>query len=154
MAAILLLGIASGLPYALMDDAFRGWMTKAQLDLRTIGWFSLISLPYSLKFLWSPFLDRFVPPRLGRRRGWMVIGQLGLVVTIAILALQMAAIARGPSPTPASVLQLVALIALGITFLSATKTSPLMPTALTCWRSGKWGLGQPPTCWATGSPFC
>jgi PAT family beta-lactamase induction signal transducer AmpG len=95
MAAILLLGIASGLPYALMDDAFRGWMTKAQLDLRTIGWFSLISLPYSLKFLWSPFLDRFVPPRLGRRRGWMVIGQLGLVVTIAILALQMAAIGPG-----------------------------------------------------------
>ncbi|MBD1876095.1 AmpG family muropeptide MFS transporter [Nodosilinea sp. FACHB-131] len=121
MAAILLLGIASGLPYALMDDAFRGWMTKAQLDLRTIGWFSLISLPYSLKFLWSPFLDRFVPPRLGRRRGWMVIGQLGLVVTIAILALQMAAIAADPSPTPASVLQLVALIALGITFLSATQ---------------------------------
>ncbi|MBD2232428.1 AmpG family muropeptide MFS transporter [Phormidium tenue] len=121
MAAILLLGIASGLPYALMDDAFRGWMTKAQLDLRIIGWFSLISLPYSLKFLWSPFLDRFVPPRLGRRRGWMVIGQLGLVVGIAILALQMAAIATGPSPTPASVLQLVALIALGITFLSATQ---------------------------------
>lgn len=121
MAAILLLGIASGLPYALMDDAFRGWMTKAQLDLRTIGWFSLISLPYSLKFLWSPFLDRFVPPHLGRRRGWMVIGQLGLVVAIALLALQMAAIAAGPSPTPASVLQLVALIALVITFLSATQ---------------------------------
>lgn len=121
MAAILLLGIASGLPYALMDDAFRGWMTKAQLDLRTIGWFSLISLPYSLKFLWAPFLDRFVPPRLGRRRGWMVIGQLGLMVTIALLALQMAAIAAGPTPTPASVLQIVALIALGITFLSATQ---------------------------------
>jgi PAT family beta-lactamase induction signal transducer AmpG len=121
MAAILLLGIASGLPYALMDDAFRGWMTKAQLDLRTIGWFSLISLPYSLKFLWAPFLDRFVPPRLGRRRGWMVIGQMGLMVTIALLALQMAAIAAGPTPTPASVLQIVALIALGITFLSATQ---------------------------------
>jgi len=47
IAAILLLGIASGLPYALMDDAFRGWMTKAQLNLRTIGWFSLIIFPYS-----------------------------------------------------------------------------------------------------------
>jgi MFS transporter, PAT family, beta-lactamase induction signal transducer AmpG len=121
MAAILLLGVASGLPYALMDDAFRGWMTKAQLDLRTIGWFSLVSLPYSLKFLWSPFLDRFAPPRLGRRRGWIVIGQLGLMVAIASLAVQMSAIAQGPSPTPASVLQLVALIALVITFLSATQ---------------------------------
>ncbi len=121
MAAILLLGVASGLPYALMDDAFRGWMTKAQLDLRTIGWFSLVSLPYSLKFLWSPFLDRFAPPRLGRRRGWIVIGQLGLMVAIAALAVQMSAIAQGPSPTPASVLQLVALIALVITFLSATQ---------------------------------
>jgi PAT family beta-lactamase induction signal transducer AmpG len=96
MAAILLLGIASGLPYALMDNAFRGWMTKAQLDLRTIGWFSLISLPYSPKFLWSPLLDRFVLSRLGRRQGWMVLGQLGLVATIALLALQMVAIAAGP----------------------------------------------------------
>jgi PAT family beta-lactamase induction signal transducer AmpG len=121
MAAILLLGVASGLPYALMDDAFRGWMTKAQLDLRTIGWFSLVSLPYSLKFLWSPFLDRFAPPHLGRRRGWIVIGQLGLMVAIASLAVQMLAIAQGPSPTPALVLQGVALIALVITFLSATQ---------------------------------
>jgi len=121
MAAILLLGVASGLPYALMDDAFRGWMTKAQLDLRTIGWFSLVSLPYSLKFLWSPFLDRFAPPHLGRRRGWIVIGQLGLMVAIASLAVQMSAIAQGPSPTPALVLQGVALIALVITFLSATQ---------------------------------
>ena len=121
MAAILLLGVASGLPYALMDDAFRGWMTKAQLDLRTIGWFSLVSLPYSLKFLWSPFLDRFAPPHLGRRRGWIVIGQLGLMVALASLAVQMSAIAQGPSPTPALVLQGVALIALVITFLSATQ---------------------------------
>ena len=121
MAAILLLGVASGLPYALMDDAFRGWMTKAQLDLRTIGWFSLVSLPYSLKFLWSPFLDRFAPPHLGRRRGWIVIGQLGLMVAIASLAVQMSAIAQGPSPTPTLVLQGVALIALVITFLSATQ---------------------------------
>ena len=121
MAAILLLGVASGLPYALMDDAFRGWMTKAQLDLRTIGWFSLVSLPYSLKFLWSPFLDRFAPPHLGRRRGWIVIGQLGLMVALASLAVQMSAIAQGPSPTPTLVLQGVALIALVITFLSATQ---------------------------------
>ncbi len=62
MVAILLLGFSSGLPFALTDDAFRAWMTKAQLNLSTIGWFSLVSLPYSLKFLWSPLLDRFVPP--------------------------------------------------------------------------------------------
>jgi MFS transporter, PAT family, beta-lactamase induction signal transducer AmpG len=68
MAAILMLGFLSGLPFALTDDAFRAWMSKANLDLSTIGWFSLVALPYSLKFLWSPVLDRYVPPFLGRRR--------------------------------------------------------------------------------------
>ncbi len=119
MAAILVLGFSSGLPFALMDDAFRGWMTKVQLDLQTIGWFSLISLPYSFKFLWSPFLDRFVPPGLGRRRGWMVVAQVSLVVAIAALASQMV---QFSSPGGGSAgLQLLAFTALGITFLSATQ---------------------------------
>lgn len=119
MAAILVLGFSSGLPFALMDDAFRGWMTKVQLDLQTIGWFSLISLPYSFKFLWSPFLDRFVPPGLGRRRGWMVVAQVSLVATIAALASQMVQFSN-PGAVSAG-LQLLAFTALGITFLSATQ---------------------------------
>lgn len=121
MAAILLLGFASGLPFALTDDAFRGWMTKAQLDLRTIGWFTLVTLPYSLKFLWSPFLDRYIPPFLGRRRGWMVVTQLSLMAIILVLAGQMAAITQRSPDQRGFSLQLLAFTALGLAFLSATQ---------------------------------
>ncbi len=121
MVAILLLGFASGLPFALTDDAFRAWMTKAELDLRTIGWFTWVSLPYSLKFLWSPILDRFVPPFLGRRRGWVVLTQIALMVTIVAIAVQMAAIVNLTPDQRGWSLQLLALTALGLAFLSATQ---------------------------------
>ncbi len=121
MVAILLLGFASGLPFALTDDAFRAWMTKAQLNLSTIGWFSLVSLPYSLKFLWSPFLDRFVPPWLGRRRGWIAIAQVGLIAAIVVIALQMAIFATLDPQQRANNLQWLAVTALVIVFLSATQ---------------------------------
>jgi PAT family beta-lactamase induction signal transducer AmpG len=121
MAAILLLGFSSGLPFALTDDTFRAWMTRAQLDLSTIGWFSLVTLPYSLKFLWSPFLDRFVPPVLGRRRGWMALSQVGLFVVILAIAFQMAMIVNQEASPRSLSLQLLALTALGIAFLSATQ---------------------------------
>ncbi|WP_225938105.1 AmpG family muropeptide MFS transporter [Leptothermofonsia sichuanensis] len=121
MVAILLLGFSSGLPFALTDDSFRAWMTRAQLDLSTIGWFSLVSLPYSLKFLWSPFLDRFIPPVLGRRRGWMAVSQVGLIGAILALALQMALIVNQDGQPRSLSLQLLALTALALAFLSATQ---------------------------------
>lgn len=122
MVAILLLGIFSGLPFALTDDAFRAWMTKTQLDLTTIGWFSLVSLPYSLKFLWSPLLDRFIPPVLGRRRGWMVIAQVGLVLIVLAIALQMALISGSEGGRASDLgLQMLAFTALTLAFLSATQ---------------------------------
>lgn len=121
MVAILVFGFSSGLPFALTDDAFRGWMADAQLDLRTIGWLSLVSLPYSLKFLWSPFLDRFVPPFLGRRRGWMAISQVCLVAGILALSLQIGMISALPASQRLAALQLLAVIALSVTFLSATQ---------------------------------
>lgn len=121
MAAILLLGFASGLPFALTDDAFRAWMTKVGLNLSTIGWLSLVSLPYSLKFIWSPLLDRFVPPFLGRRRGWMVLAQVGLIIGIVAIALQMGVIATLDPQQRSFNLQLLALTALGVALLSATQ---------------------------------
>ncbi len=121
MAAILLLGFASGLPFALTDDAFRAWMTKAQLDLRTIGWFALVSLPYSLKFLWAPILDRYVPPFLGRRRGWIVVTQIGLMAAILAIAIQMAAIVQITPDQRGFSLQLLAFTALILAVLSASQ---------------------------------
>jgi MFS transporter, PAT family, beta-lactamase induction signal transducer AmpG len=121
MAAILMLGFLSGLPFALTDDAFRAWMSKANLDLSTIGWFSLVALPYSLKFLWSPVLDRYVPPFLGRRRGWMLVAQIGLVGAIVVLALQMSVIPGLAGSQRSLWLQALAATAMAIVFLSATQ---------------------------------
>ena len=86
MATLLLLGFSSGLPFALADDAFKAWMTKSGFDVKTIGWLSLVSLPYSLKFLWSPLIDRFRVPLLGRRRGWILATQIALVGVVFALA--------------------------------------------------------------------
>ncbi len=114
MAALLLLGFSSGLPLFLTSRTLQVWMTEENVDLGVIGLFAVVALPYSLKFLWSPLLDRFVPPFMGRRRGWLVITQVGLLLAIAAMALQKPA-------QDVQVLQLLALNALIITFLSATQ---------------------------------
>ncbi len=121
MAALLALGFASGLPYALTDDAFRAWLTSAKFDLSTIGWLGLVSLPYSLKFLWSPLIDRFVPPFLGRRRGWILLTQGGLVLAIVAIALQMFTVDQLDVPSRSSALPILAFTALILAFLSATQ---------------------------------
>jgi PAT family beta-lactamase induction signal transducer AmpG len=111
MAALLLLGFSSGLPLFLASRTLQVWMTEVGVDLGAIGWIGLVSLPYSLKFLWSPVLDRFVPPFMGRRRGWLIITQISLLLAIATMAMQ----------KPATALQLLAINALVITFLGATQ---------------------------------
>ena len=62
LAAILLLGFASGLPLALTGQAMQAWLTVDGVDVATIGFFGLIGVPYSFKFLWAPLMDRFEPP--------------------------------------------------------------------------------------------
>jgi len=111
MAALLLLGFSSGLPLLLTSKTLQAWMTTENVSLTTIGLFSLAALPYSLKFLWSPLLDRFVPPFMGRRRGWLIITQIALIVAIAAMVLQ----------DPQQALQMLAVNALLIAFLSATQ---------------------------------
>lgn len=86
MATVTLLGFSSGLPLALTGGTLQAWMAVAGVDLRTIGVFALAGLPYTLKFIWSPLMDRFIPPWLGRRRGWILIAQLCLVAGIATMA--------------------------------------------------------------------
>ncbi len=90
MAILLFLGFSSGLPLFLTGTGktIQAWMTTAHVSLSTIGWFSLAGLPYSLKFLWAPLLDRYVPPFLGRRRGWLIITQVALLIAIAAMAFQ------------------------------------------------------------------
>lgn len=80
----LLLGFSSGLPLALSGGTLQAWFTASGLSLKTIGLMGLIGLPYTYKFLWAPLLDRYAPPFLGRRRGWMLIFQ-GLIILTLIL---------------------------------------------------------------------
>ena len=85
MTAVLLMSFASGLPYNLTGFTVQAWLASAGLDIRTIGIFSLVGLPYLFKFLWAPLLDRYLPPILGRRRGWILIYQVCLAVAIAVM---------------------------------------------------------------------
>ena len=111
MAALLLLGFSSGLPLYLTSRTLQAWMTVAGVNLTAIGFISLFSLPYSLKFLWAPLIDRFSFPFLGRRKGWLMVTQLALAIAIAAMAFQ----------RPAEALQLVAINAVLIAFLSASQ---------------------------------
>jgi PAT family beta-lactamase induction signal transducer AmpG len=81
------LGFLSGLPLALTAGTLQAWLTVEGLDLKTIGIFTLVGLPYTVKFLWAPLMDRFVPPWLGRRRGWMLLTQVGVAMGLVLMAL-------------------------------------------------------------------
>ncbi|WP_184034775.1 AmpG family muropeptide MFS transporter [Chitinivorax tropicus] len=111
MSIIFLLGFASGLPIALTGQAMQAWLTLDGIDIATIGFLSLVGLPYTFKFLWAPLMDRFEPPFLGRRRGWLVLTQLALAGTLAWMA----------ANPPKADTTLFALIALGVAFLSASQ---------------------------------
>jgi len=86
MAAVLLLGFSSGFPIAFVAGTLQAWLKTYHLNIRLIGMATLLQLPYLLKFLWAPMLDRFSPPVLGRRRGWILIAQACAVVLIAAMS--------------------------------------------------------------------
>jgi MFS transporter, PAT family, beta-lactamase induction signal transducer AmpG len=85
MLTILCLGLASGIPLGIVLTVLQAWMTKSGIDLKTVGLAVLVQMPYTWKFVWSPLMDRFVPPFLGRRRGWMLISQILMVVSIVAM---------------------------------------------------------------------
>lgn len=111
LAVVSMLGFASGLPLALTGQAMQAWLTTAGLDIATIGFLSLVGLPYTFKFLWAPLMDRFDLPWLGRRRGWLVLTQLALAGTLALLS--------GISPAEAT--RAFALLAVTVAFVSASQ---------------------------------
>lgn len=87
MLTMLLTGYSAGFPLLLIGSTLQAWMTNEGVDLTAIGLVSLLGLPYVLKFLWAPLLDRFKLPFLGRRRGWMLVFQLLIVLCIFGLSL-------------------------------------------------------------------
>lgn len=111
MFAILLLGFASGLPFYLTSKDLQAWMQLEHVDLKTIGYVSLLAWPYTFKFLWSPLIDSLPIPVLGRRRGWLIATQIGLLAAIALMS----------THDPRTGLRLVAINAIAIAFFSATQ---------------------------------
>ncbi len=88
---VLLLGFSSGLPIVLIGSTLQAWMTQSGIDVRTIGLFAAVGIPYSIKFLWAPLADALdipvLSPLLGRRRGWLLFTQVWLIVAIVLLGL-------------------------------------------------------------------
>lgn len=111
VAPLLVLGFASGLPLALTSGTLQAWATVEGVPLQQIGFLTLVGTAYTLKFLWAPFVDRYVPPLLGRRRGWMLVTQLLLAAAIMAMG----------ALSPSSALQPLALLAVLVAFLSATQ---------------------------------
>jgi PAT family beta-lactamase induction signal transducer AmpG len=113
MLTALLMGFSSGLPLLLATGSvLQAWLTEAGVDLGTIGLFALVGLPYTLKFLWAPLLDRFAPiVGMGRRRGWLLLIQITLIAAIAGLGLT----------DPTRSLSLVTLAAFLVSFFSASQ---------------------------------
>ena len=85
MLICIFIGFSSGMPLYVLVQLVPAWLRSNDVDLATIGLFSLVALPYTWKFLWSPLMDRFRLPFLGRRRGWALITQLALLVSIGLL---------------------------------------------------------------------
>ncbi len=77
-------GFSSGLPLYILIQLLPAWLRSEQVDLKAIGFFALIQLPYNWKFLWSPLLDRFAIPMFGRRRGWILVTQILLLISIPV----------------------------------------------------------------------
>jgi len=78
-------GLASGMPLYVLIQLVPAWLRDGGVSLVEIGLFALVGIPYTWKFLWSPLMDRYALPILGRRRGWMLLSQLGLLVSIGAL---------------------------------------------------------------------
>ncbi len=111
MLVALIMGFASGLPLLLTKGVLQAWMNSEGIDLALIGLTNLLALPYSIKFLWAPFFDRYTLSFLGRRRGWLLITQTALMVSIALMGMC----------NPKSAPLMLVIAALMVTFFSASQ---------------------------------
>ncbi|HZI16470.1 MAG TPA: MFS transporter [Myxococcus sp.] len=111
-ASVTLLSFASGLPLGLVWIAIPDWMRKSGVDIRVVGLVTLAQAPWSFKFIWSPLMDRYVPPFWGRRRGWMAVAQVALFATILAMS------GMGGNPEAAWV---IGALAMAVAFAAATQ---------------------------------
>jgi PAT family beta-lactamase induction signal transducer AmpG len=129
---MLIFGMSCGLPYILTKTPLSAWMTKEGVSLKTIGLFALVGTPYTLKFLWAPVVDRFVPPFLGRRRGWALIFQVLLALTLLVLSMLQ----------PAQDLKWIALLAVFLSFFGASQDIVIDAYRAEAWPEKELGLAN------------
>jgi PAT family beta-lactamase induction signal transducer AmpG len=108
---ILFLGFCSGLPLALTGQSLQAWLSVENIDIATIGFFSLVGLPYTFKFLWAPLMDRFDIPFIGRRKGWLVLTQVLIACCLFVMS----------SVGPMADTKTFAILALLVAFFSASQ---------------------------------
>jgi len=135
VAAALTLGFASGLPFNLSQSTLQAWLASLDVSLKTIGWLTWVGMPYLFKFLWAPLLDRYVPPFLGRRRGWIVLFQVGIALATGLLGLQ----------APNEAIYAVAALALLLAFLSASQDIVIDAYRTDTLRAPERGMGSTAT---------
>ena len=112
LLSVVLMSFASGIPLGIVWFAIPAWMARVGVDIKVIGLFTLAQAPWSFKLLWSPWMDRFPPPFLGRKRGWILVGQVALFAVILWLS--------GVSSHPEAV-GVIGALAFAIAFASATQ---------------------------------
>ena len=110
--SVALLSFSSGLPLGIVWYSIPDWMRSIGVDIRIVGFFALAQAPWAFKVLWSPLMDRFVPPVWGRRRGWMAITQFSL----SVLTLMLAGVGHNPQA-----IWVVGALALSIALASASQ---------------------------------
>ncbi|HVR30778.1 MAG TPA: AmpG family muropeptide MFS transporter [Thermoanaerobaculia bacterium] len=139
MLVILLLGFSSGLPFALSFTTLSVWFTEVGVRKADIGLFVLVGLPYSWKFLWAPFLDRvpvpFLTRRLGQRRSWALVTQVGLMASLVWLG----------SLDPARELVLMAYAAILVVFMAASQDVVIDAYRIEILRDEEQGAGSAAT---------
>jgi PAT family beta-lactamase induction signal transducer AmpG len=86
MAVIFLLGFSSGLPNMLIGQTLQQWAYDSHLDIKKLATFATLKFPFAIKWAWAPLLDRYSLPFLGRRRGWMLVFQIGLLLGLGAMA--------------------------------------------------------------------
>src|ERR1700748_1134515 len=111
MLAILLLGVGSGVANQITESALQAWLKDSGSNNTTIGIMSYVALPYLLKPLWAPLIDRYPLPFLGRRRAWILVAQIALAPGIALLGAQDPRLGLAP----------IGITALAIVFFSASQ---------------------------------
>lgn len=132
MLVCIFLGFTSGLPLFILLNLLQAWLADSGLDIKTLGIFALVMFPYTWKFIWSPLMDRFAFGKMGRRRGWMFVTQVALLLSVGALG----------HLDPVADVKYIAVVATLIAFLSASQDIVIDAFRREILKPNEMGLGN------------